>query len=97
SSGWSPSTGWCRRRSEGAGSVNVARNVSRARAFFPDRTAILFEGRGITYRELDEASNRAANLLRAVGIARGDRVALYLPNVPEFAIVYLGALKAGAV
>jgi long-chain acyl-CoA synthetase len=77
--------------------VNVARNVSRARAFFPDRAAILFEGRVITYRELDEASNRAANLLRALGIAPGDRVALYLPNVPEFAVVYLGALKAGAI
>src|SRR5438105_14676484 len=77
--------------------MNVAQNVSRARRFFPDRAAILFEGRRLSYRELDEASDRAANLLRSLGIARGDRVALYLPNVPEFAVVYLAALKAGAI
>src|SRR5438552_1360978 len=77
--------------------MNVAQNVSRSRAFFPDRAAILFEGRSLSYRELDQASNRVANLLRGLGIARGDRVALYLPNVPEFTVVYLGALKAGAI
>ncbi|TMD11457.1 MAG: long-chain fatty acid--CoA ligase [Chloroflexi bacterium] len=77
--------------------MNVAQNLSRARRFFPDRAAIVFEGRCLSYRELDEASDRAANLLRSLGIARGDRVALYLPNVPEFAVVYLGALKAGAI
>ena len=77
--------------------MNLAQNVIRARAFFPDRPAIVFEGRNITYRELDAASNRAANLLTSLGIARGDRVALYLPNIPEFAIVYLGVLKAGAI
>ena len=77
--------------------MNVAQSVRRARSFFPDRAAILFEGRSLSYRELDEASDRAANLLRSLGIARGDRIALYLPNVPEFAVVYLGALKAGAI
>ena len=77
--------------------MNVAQNLSRARRFFPDRAAIVFEGRCLSYRELDEASDRAASLLRSLGIARGDRVALYLPNVPEFAVVYLGALKAGAI
>ena len=77
--------------------MNIAQNVIRARSFFPDRPAVLFEGRSVSYRELDAASNRAANLLRSLGIARGDRVALYLPNIPEFATVYLGVLKAGAV
>jgi long-chain acyl-CoA synthetase len=77
--------------------MNVAQSVRRASAFFPDKVAILFEGRRLTYRELDEASDRAANLLRALGVERGDRVALYLPNLPEFAIAYLGGLKAGAI
>lgn len=77
--------------------MNLAQNLSRGRTFFPDRAAILFEGRSITYRELDESSNRLANALAGVGISRGDRVAIYLPNIPEFAIVYYGILKAGAI
>jgi long-chain acyl-CoA synthetase len=77
--------------------MNIAQNVERARRFYPDHVAIAFEGRRITYRELDEASNRVANLIRSFGVGRGDRVALYLPNIPEFAVVYLGALKAGAI
>ncbi|HYM96214.1 MAG TPA: long-chain fatty acid--CoA ligase [Candidatus Sulfotelmatobacter sp.] len=77
--------------------MNIAQNVTRGRAFFADRPAILFEGRALSYRELDETSNRAANLLRALEIRRGDRVALYLPNIPEFAVAYLGVLKLGAI
>ena len=77
--------------------MNIAQNVVRARTFFPDKPAIVFEDRTITYRELDELSNRTANALEGLGIKRGDRVAIYLPNTPGFAIAYLGILKAGAV
>src|SRR5438270_5655168 len=77
--------------------MNVAHNLRRGRLFFADRVAILFEGRTLTYRELDEASNRVANALTGLGVHRGERVAIYLPNTPEFAIVYYGILKAGAV
>src|SRR5438270_2347352 len=77
--------------------MNVAHNLRRGRLFFAARGAILFEGRTLTYRELDEASNRVANALSGLGIHRGDRVAIYLPNIPEFAIVYYGILKAGAI
>jgi long-chain acyl-CoA synthetase len=77
--------------------MNIAQNVVRARTFFADRPAILFEGRSISYRELDESSNRVANGLAGFGIGRADRVAIYLPNLPEFAVVYLGILKAGAI
>ena len=77
--------------------MNLAQNLIRGRTFFPDRAAILFEGRSITYRELDESSNRLANALGGLGIERGDRVAIYLPNTPEFAVVYYGILKAGAI
>jgi long-chain acyl-CoA synthetase len=77
--------------------VNIAQNVARARTFFPDRAAIIFEGRTLSYRDLDGGSNRVANLLGSLGVKRGDRVALYLPNIPEFAVAYLGILKAGAI
>src|SRR5438105_67145 len=77
--------------------MNVAHNLRHGRLFFTDRAAILFEGRTLTYRELDETSNRVANALTGLGIHRGDRVAIYLPNIPEFAIVYYGILKVGAI
>ncbi len=64
---------------------------------FPDRTAISFFGATLTYRELDALANRFAHALRDLGIAKGDRVALLLPNCPQFVICYYGALKAGAV
>src|SRR5579864_6508100 len=77
--------------------MNVAHNVRRGRTFFPDRPAILFEGRPVSYRDLDETSSRVANVLSAMGIRRGDRVALYVPNIPAFPIAYLGILKLGAI
>src|ERR1700682_5104677 len=64
---------------------------------FPARTAIRFFGRSITYRELDGAANRFANALLALGVSKGDRVALLMPNCPQMVIAYYGALRAGAV
>lgn len=72
-------------------------NIVRAAQFYPDKPAILFEGGSFTYREVDRQSNRVAHALVGLGIGRGDRVALYLPNIPEFAYVYLGILKVGAI
>jgi acyl-CoA synthetase (AMP-forming)/AMP-acid ligase II len=63
----------------------------------PQRTAIVFYGREVTFGELDEASDRLAGWLLAHGLKAGDRVALFLENCPQFAIAYYGALKAGAV
>lgn len=77
--------------------MNVAQHVERAAAWFPDHPAILFEGHALSYRELNDQANRLAHALRAHGVERGDRVALYLPNVPAFAVCYEAALKVGAV
>lgn len=77
--------------------MNVAHNIERGRRWFPDKTALVFEGRSFTYCELDEAVNRAANGLRGLEVERGDRVALYMPNIPEFVIAYLATLKIGAI
>lgn len=77
--------------------MNIAQNVERGRRFFPQKLALLFEGQSFTYKALDQMANRMANGLRALGIDRGDRVALFLPNIPEFVISYLGIQKIGAV
>jgi long-chain acyl-CoA synthetase len=71
--------------------------VSRSAERRPNRAALVAHGRAITYRELDEAINRMANGLRDLGVGSGDRVALLLPNSPQFVIAYFGAMRAGAV
>jgi long-chain acyl-CoA synthetase len=64
---------------------------------FKRREAIQFEGRSITYTELNENANRVAGGLQALGIGPGDRVALMLPNIPEFAYTFFGIQKLGGV
>lgn len=63
----------------------------------PDKTAIVWYGRRISYAELDALSDRFAQSLRERGIAQGDVVALFLHNCPEYLIAHLGAQKLGAV
>src|SRR5262245_36316486 len=61
-----------------------------------DATAVVFYGRSIRFRELREAADRLANALASMGVKKGDRVALYLLNSPQFIIAYFAALKCGA-
>lgn len=64
---------------------------------FPLRSALVFEGYKITYRRLNQEVNRFANTLRSLGVNKGDRVMLLLPNMPQMVIAFYGLLKAGAV
>jgi long-chain acyl-CoA synthetase len=64
---------------------------------FPDMVALRFMGIEITYRELDTLSTRFANGLLARGVKKGDRIAVHLPNCPQFAIAYYAMMKIGAV
>ena len=77
--------------------MNIAQNIERATRHFPDATAIAFEGQTISYRALSAAVDRAAHGLAALGVAPGDRVALFLPNIPAFPITYLATVRLGAV
>jgi long-chain acyl-CoA synthetase len=77
--------------------MNIAEHVQRGAASYPDRIALMFEGQSWTYCELDDQSSQAAGMFAADGLRAGDRIALYLPNLPEFAIAYLGILKLGAI
>lgn len=63
---------------------------------FSRRPAVVFDGKVLSYSDLDLLCIRFANALRGLGIDKGDRIALYLPNLPQFIITYFGALKAGA-
>jgi long-chain acyl-CoA synthetase len=64
---------------------------------FPHSTALLYEGRQIHYARLDEEANRCANALRSLGLEKGDRVMLVMPNIPQLVIAFYGALRAGGV
>lgn len=64
---------------------------------YPERVATIFFGAQLTYRALNAAANRFAHALLSFGLKRGDRVALMLPNCPQFLIAFYGTLKAGAV
>ncbi|MBE9190500.1 long-chain fatty acid--CoA ligase [Gloeocapsopsis crepidinum LEGE 06123] len=77
--------------------MNIAQHIERGHHLFPDKTALIFEERSYTYKDLDLLANRFANGLRDRNIHRGDRIALFLPNIPEFIIAYLGIVKIGAV
>ncbi|TKT73641.1 acyl-CoA synthetase [Afipia massiliensis] len=63
----------------------------------PQRPAVIFYGHVTTYAELDQQSDRFAALLQAKGVRKGDRVAVFLPNCPQFHIVFFGILKLGAI
>ncbi|NES16173.1 MULTISPECIES: long-chain fatty acid--CoA ligase [Micromonospora] len=77
--------------------MNLASILLAAVSRDPHRPALKLGDRTVSYAELDDASARCAGYLRKHGVAPGDRVALMLPNVPEFAVLYYGILRAGAV
>lgn len=64
---------------------------------YPNNTATIFFGERLTYAQIDEQANRFASGLHAIGVKPGDRVALLLPNCPQFLIALYGALNMGAI
>jgi long-chain acyl-CoA synthetase len=71
--------------------------LAPAMALAPDKVAIIYEDRTLTYREIDSTANRIANGLIGIGIKPGDRVAAHIDNRPEFILIYLGVVRAGGV
>ena len=64
---------------------------------YPDRTAAIFYSNRVSYGRLWDGSLRLAGALRRLGLEKGDRVAMLLPNVPQFIVAYNGILAAGGV
>lgn len=77
--------------------ANLSQNLVDAATARPDHLALKCGESRYSYREFDEAAAKVATLLADRGIVPGDRVGLMLPNVPEFAILFYGILRAGAV
>ena len=76
---------------------NLATTLTESALDQPDKFVCRTADRDMSYAELDELSGRFAAALLAEGLERGDRVAVQLPNVPEFLVAYYGILKAGCV
>jgi long-chain acyl-CoA synthetase len=64
---------------------------------YPDSPCTIFKGATISYKEMNELTDRFAAGLAELGVKKGDRVGLFLLNTPQFVISYFGALKLGAV
>lgn len=64
---------------------------------YPNKVAIHFMGKELTYKEVFDLSKRVANYLQSLGLEKGDRVAIMLPNIPQAVISYYGVLLAGGI
>jgi fatty-acyl-CoA synthase len=71
--------------------------LERSARVFPDKTAVVYGERRLTYLELAEAATRMAHALKASGVQAGDRVAYLMPNVPEMLVAQFAVPLAGAV
>jgi fatty-acyl-CoA synthase len=78
-------------------SVNASWWIQRWNELQPEKTAILFEDRSISYRQLHMRSNATSSWLQSLGIEKGDRVAVLLENCPEFIELYLACSRLGAI
>ena len=77
--------------------ISLQNILSHSARDYPEKTAIVYGEREITYSQLEAFSNQFANALAKLGVKKGERVAIFLPNVPQFIIAYFGALRVGAV
>jgi len=77
--------------------IPVQEYLNRTARDYPDKIAIHFMGKEMSYRQLYESANKVAAYLQSLGIEKGDRVAIMLPNMPAGVISYFGVLIAGGV
>ncbi|MEV0462649.1 long-chain fatty acid--CoA ligase [Nocardia tengchongensis] len=77
--------------------INLATILRESATACPDKALVHLGDESFTYRQVDEISGRVAGSLIDLGLRRGDKVAVQLPNVPQFLFAYFGILKAGLV
>ena len=78
-------------------SFNIATILRESSNAHPDKPLCHVGDHTFSYAQVDEISGRIATSLRALGVKRGDKVAVQLPNIPNFLFAYFGILKVGAV
>ena len=71
--------------------------LEQAARKYPDHACTIFNGAVISYKEMNALSDHMAAALVELGVKKGDRVGIFMPNVPQFVVAYFGILKAGGV
>ncbi|MCE7861872.1 MAG: long-chain fatty acid--CoA ligase, partial [Chloroflexi bacterium CFX2] len=64
---------------------------------YPDRACTVFKGAVVSYRDMNKMADSIAAALAEMGVKKGDRVGIFMPNIPQFVPAYFGILKAGGV
>ena len=77
--------------------ITMPEVLTRTAKKFPNHTALIFMGTEITYQELESLVNRFAKALLSLGVKKGDKVAMVLPNIPQIVIADFAAFRIGAV
>ncbi|VBB42289.1 AMP-dependent synthetase and ligase [uncultured Desulfatiglans sp.] len=77
--------------------INLATYLEQTTTAHPDKIGLIFDDRKWTFQQINENASRIASGLVELGIKKGERVTLFLPNVPEFFFWFFGVVKAGAV
>jgi long-chain acyl-CoA synthetase len=77
--------------------MSLGKMLAESAGTYSERVAVIHGDRRITYRELEQAACALANHLRSLGLDKGDKLAVMLPNCPEFIIAYFGIQKMGGV
>ncbi|HTZ40385.1 MAG TPA: class I adenylate-forming enzyme family protein, partial [Syntrophales bacterium] len=77
--------------------MNLGKMFGDSCRTYKDKTALVYENSRISYKQMDGAVNSLSHHLKSLGIGKGDKVALMLPNTPEFPITYFACQKLGAV
>ena len=77
--------------------INLATYLENSALAHPDKTALIFDDQKWSFKEINEQANAVANGLLNIGVNKGDRIMLFLPNCTEFFFLYFGTLKMGAI
>jgi len=77
--------------------MNLKQMLEQAAKRYGGKTVVAMGDSRLSYAQLDEASNKVANALIGMGVGKGDRVAMLLPNSPEFVTTYFGVVKIGGI
>ena len=81
---------------QGTRTMNLAHTLTQAALKWPNKTALVFEGRRWTYAQWNRLVNKSAHAFRASGIGKGDRVAILTYNLPEQVTAFYALMKIGA-
>jgi long-chain acyl-CoA synthetase len=77
--------------------MNVADEFAYASLYYPDKKALIFGGTSYTYAEMRRLIDQIAGYLLHLGVSKGDRVSIYMPNRPEWILFYYGIARIGAI